>query len=298
MISRNLLAFVAVAEELHFGRAAQRLHISQPPLSQQIRQFEEEIGASLFVRTTRSVQLTPAGRLLLDRAHKLMSESEAALHAVKRHAQGDAGVVKLGFTHSSVYRVLPAILRIFREKYPEVVLELRQTTSDLLLADVKSGELDVALLRFSPSMASDELATMVVQREPVVLVMPVGHEFSQLQAVPVSALHETPWIGYEPQGARYFHELESSILASVGARPAVQHLSLLPTLLALVEAGMGTAVVPHSAVQDGTGRYEWRRLKSLPGHKPFGAVLSCVWRQDVGNPAVQHFVDELASMPT
>ncbi|GAD22365.1 LysR family transcriptional regulator [Acidovorax sp. MR-S7] len=294
MLSRNLLAFIAVAEELHFGRAAQRLHISQPPLSQQIRQFEEEVGAPLLVRTTRSVQLTPAGRLLLERAHLLVAEADAALHAVRRHALGDEGVLTLGFTHSTVYRVLPQVLQVFRQACPDVVLELRQQTSDLLVEDVRSGRLDVALLRFSASMDSAGLVSSVVSHDPMVLVLPLGHPLAAHERVPVRHLQGLPWVGYEPQGARYFHELEEKLLASAQVRPHVRHHSLLPTLLALVEAGMGAALVPLSAVQGGAGRFAWRELALPAGGAPLDAVLSCVWSADNCNPVVQRF---LACLP-
>ncbi|MHA7601753.1 LysR family transcriptional regulator [Alicycliphilus sp. T452] len=290
MLSRNLLAFIAVAEELHFGKAAQRLHISQPPLSQQIRQFEEEVGAPLLVRTTRSVQLTPAGRLMLERAHLLLAEAGAALHSVRRHAVGDEGVLTLGFTHSTVYRVLPKVLHAFRQACPDVVLELRQLTSDLLVQEVRSGRLDVAMLRFSSSMESADLMSRVITHDPMVLVLPLGHPLAAHRRVPVRLLQGLPWVGYEIQGARYFHELEEKVLAGARVRPSVQHRSLLPTLLALVEAGMGAALAPASAVQGVAGRIEWRELALPEGCAPLDAVLSCVWAADNYNPVVQRFL--------
>lgn len=293
-LSRNLLAFVAVAEELHFGRAAQRLHISQPPLSQQIRQFEEEVGAPLLVRTTRSVQLTPAGRLLLERAHQLMADGDVALHAVRRHARGDEGALTLGFTHSTVYRVLPQVLKAFREECPEVVLELRQLTSDLLVDNVRSGHLDVALLRFSASMETADVLSTVVTHDPMVLALPVGHPLAAHERVPAHCLQDLPWVGYEPQGARYFHELENRVLAAAQVQPQVRHHSLLPTLLALVEAGMGAALVPASALQGTAGRVEWRQLMLPADCAPLDATLSCVWSADNWNPVVQRFLSALA----
>ncbi|NMM81998.1 LysR family transcriptional regulator [Acidovorax sp. SRB_14] len=293
LLSRALLAFVAVAEELHFGRAAQRLHISQPPLSQQIRQFEEELGAALLVRTTRSVQLTPAGRLLLERARQLIAEAEAAQHAVQRTARGEAGHLTLGFTHSTVYRVLPDALQAYRTHYPAVALDLRQMTSDVLIDGVRSGRIDAALVRLSPTMEGPDLASRVVARDPLVLALPVGHALADMERVPVEALHGLPWVGYQADGARYFHELVESVFALARVRPEVQHLSILPTLLALVEAGMGAALVPASAVQGHAGRlvYRWLDGATPPAH----AVLSCVWRADNLNPATARFIALLPS---
>lgn len=293
MLSRNLLAFVAVAEELHFGRAAQRLHISQPPLSQQIRQFEEDVGATLFVRTTRSVHLTPAGRLLLERAHLLLADTEAALHAVRRCAVGDEGLLSLGFSHSTVYRVLPKALQLFRQGFPKVGLELRQLTSDLLAEDVRSGRLDVAILRLSASMESADLTSRVIAYESMVLVLPLGHPLAAHTRVPIHLLQGLPWVGYAPQGARYFHELEEKVLGSANVQPDVQHVSLLPTLLALVEAGMGAALAPISAMRDVTGRLEWRELALPAGCVAPTSALSCAWRTDNLNPVVPRFLSVL-----
>jgi DNA-binding transcriptional LysR family regulator len=175
-----------------------------------------------------------------------------------------------------------------------VVLELRQQTSDLLVEDVRSGRLDVALLRFSASMDSAGLVSSVVSHDPMVLVLPLGHPLAAHERVPVRHLQGLPWVGYEPQGARYFHELEEKLLASAQVRPHVRHHSLLPTLLALVEAGMGAALVPLSAVQGGAGRFAWRELALPAGGAPLDAVLSCVWSADNCNPVVQRF---LACLP-
>ncbi|MCJ0765614.1 LysR substrate-binding domain-containing protein [Variovorax terrae] len=287
LVSRALRAFVTVAEELHFGRAAERLHISQPPLSQQIRQFEDAVGAPLFVRTTRSVQLTPAGRLMLERARQLLAEAEAAVHAVQRVARGEAGSLTLGFTHSTVYQVLPQALKAYRERYPDVALDLKQLTSDLLTDGVRSGRIDVALVRLSPSMMGPELEAQVVARDPMVLALPAGHPLAALDRVPAQALQGLPFIGYAPDGARYFHELIESIFAAGRVRPEVIHTSILPTLLALVEAGMGAALAPASVVPVGEGRLVCRPLQGVG--ETAQAVLSCIWRRDNANPAVPAF---------
>lgn len=298
MLSRNLLAFVAVAEELHFGRAARRLHISQPPLSQQIRQFEQEVGATLFVRSTRSVQLTPAGRLLLERAHLLQAEAKAALQAARRYAVGDQGVLSLGFSHSTVYRVLPKTLQLFRQTLPEVELALRQATSDILADALRNGRLDIAILRLSLSMEGADLSSRVIAHEPMVLALPLGHPLAAHTRVPIRALHGLPWVGYAAQGARYFHELEERILGAANVRPDVQHLSLLPTLLALVEAGMGAALVPMSAMHTVKGRLLWRKLALPRNAAPPTSVLSCAWRTDGLNPVVPRFLAILDAAAT
>lgn len=295
LLSRSLRAFVTVAEDLHFGRAAKRLHISQPPLSQLIRQFEQELGATLFIRTTRNVQLTPAGKALLERARRLAAEADAALVAVQRVARGEAGALTLGFTHSTVYGVLPRTLGAWRARYPDLALELKQLTSDLLLDGVRSGRIDVALARVSPDLADPELRVALIAREPMLLVIPAGHEFAALDAVPVQALQGLPFLHYDPQGSRYFHDLVEGIFARAEVRPTIAHMSILPTLLALVEAGMGLALVPAAAVPKHDGPLLSRPLGGA-GETAL-ATLCCVSRRDNANPALPGFMQVLQEQP-
>lgn len=287
LLSRSLRAFVTVAEDLHFGRAARRLHISQPPLSQLIRQFEQELGATLFTRTTRNVQLTPAGKALLERARRLTAEADAALVAVQRVARGEAGSLTLGFTHSTVYGVLPRALGAWRSRYPDVTLDLKQLTSDLLLDGVRSGRIDVALARVSPDLADPDLRVALVAREPMLLVLPARHELAAADAVPVQSLHKRPFLHYAPEGSRYFHDLVEGIFAAAEVRPAIAHRSILPTLLALVEAGMGLALVPAAAVPQQGGPLVSRPLAGA-GDTAL-ATLCCVSRRDNANPALERF---------
>ena len=292
LVSRSVRAFIAVAEELHFGRAAERLHISQPPLSQQIREFEKAVGAVLLIRTTRSVQLTPAGTLMLERARQLVNDADATLKAVSRVARGESGNLTLGFTHSTVYGVLPRVLRAYRKRSPAVKLELKQLTSDLLIEGVRAGRIDVALARLPESML-DEFEAKVVAREPMVLVMPAGHLLASHKQVPVKALQGQPFIDYAQDAARYFHELVGAIFAAAGVQPQVTHSSFLPTMFALVEAGMGVALVPASAVPERAGSLVSR---PLAGSGKARAVLYSAWRRDNVNPAVTAFGAILATL--
>jgi len=292
LVSRGLQAFIAVAEELHFGRAARRLHISQPPLSQQIRQLEDEVGAALFTRTTRSVQLTPAGRLLLDHARRLAAEADAALRAVRRLARGEQGSMTLGFTHSTVYQVLPRALQAFRARLPQVDLELKQFTSGLLVEGVRTGRVDVALVRLSPSMHDPELQAEVVVRDRMMLLMPADHPLARLKAVPVDALEGMPLVAYSPQDSRYFHEVVHALFTRHALSPRIVHESFLPTMVALVEARMGLALVPAPAVPQRDGVLAARPLAGVEEGLDL-ASLHCVWRRDASNPVVPAFVEVL-----
>lgn len=243
----SLRYFVAVAEELHFGLAAQRLHMTQPPLSQRIRQLEDALGVTLFKRSTRSVGLTPAGQVLLLRARTLLQAADDAAQAVTRAGTGASGVLRLGFTSSAAYRVLPAAIAGFTRAYPEVELELREKVSLDLADDLLAHRIDVALVRPMPGHDLSGVECTRVDQEPLVLAMPKSHALSALDSVPMKNLEGVPLIGFSPVVSPYFHELLAQLFASSGVRPRASVESVLPTILALVEAGLGLAVVPDSA---------------------------------------------------
>ena len=278
--------FAMLAEELHFGRAATRLHMTQPPLSQQIREFEKSAGALLFLRTTRSVQLTPAGALMLERARQLVADADRAVHASRQLASGETGSLTLGFTHSTVYRVLPRVLAAFREHAPGITLEFKQHTSNILVDGLRAGRIDVVLARLSPAMMED-FEVSVMARDPMVVLMPAGHALARHASVTAKALEGVPFIDYSSDGARYFKELVDAILAAAKVRPQITYTSFLPTLFALVEAGMGVALVPKSAADSLNGAFVSRPL-SMP-RKVSESVLYSAWRRDSANPAVAAF---------
>ncbi len=296
LVSRALRAFAILAEELHFGRAARRLHMSQPPLSQQIRQLEVELGATLFTRTTRSVQLTSAGHLLYERAQRLMSDADLAVKATRRLARGETGQITLGFTHSAVYTVLPQALRAFRRDHPGVGLELRQLTSIQSVENVRSGRVDVALVRFSPSMKAPELESVVIARDRMLVVAPADSPLVRRKAVPVGMLRQVPFVGYSPEESRYFYEVVEGLFGRYGVDPQVVHRSFLPTLIALVEARMGVALAPAAAIPRRSNVIAARPLSGVEQGLDL-ASLHCVWRRDTSNPLVEAFVGLLLQAP-
>ncbi|MDH2238974.1 LysR family transcriptional regulator [Pigmentiphaga sp. GD03639] len=294
LLSMRLLhTFSVVAEELHFGRAAERLHMTQPPLSQQIRQLEQLIGAELFHRTTRSVSLTPAGRILHDRAKKILQDAEAAADAARRAASGSAGSVAVGFTASSIYRTLPRLVSAFRRQYPEVELRLEEMRPEPMLDALHADKLDVALLRPpEKSLADPRLAHSVIARERLVLALPADHALAHLEQVPVSNLDGLHLIGFSPDQAPYSYELCQRLFHAAQVVPHVVQASILPTMLALVEAGMGAALVPASAQATWSGALHYRPLADTQENI---TTLYAVRRQDMRNPAAEKFVD-LAAM--
>lgn len=245
--ARLLQTFVAVAEERHFGRAARRLHLSQPPVSQRIMQLEEELGVQLFIRSTRQVTLTQAGYKLYERALRLIQEAAAAEAAVRRYGSGEQGELHIGFTRTVASQLLPRLLAYYHEHKPDVKLLLHEDWSTQLMKQVLQEQLDIALLRRSTVGAHASIQFILVQREPLWLAVPKGHRFARKRKVHPRELNQEAIVGYSPSAAQYFHETLERVMAHYGTTPDIRHLSAVPTVLALVNAGMGVALIPRSA---------------------------------------------------
>jgi DNA-binding transcriptional LysR family regulator len=262
LYSRQLLAFVTVAEELHFGRAAERLHMSQPPLSQLIRRFEKEVGTSLFLRTTRSVKLTPAGQILFDCSRNLIDQGHAMLIGVRQVATGQRGILTLGFTSTAAFDALPRAISAYRKRYPNVRLLLHeQKTSSELWQELLAGRLDAALLRRQTSMNDSGFRFISVGREPLVVAMPARHRMASLAKVRLADLRDEPFIAFAERKSHYFHALIGALFDRAGFAPRIVTESVLPTMLALVEAGVGVALVPESAATVRRGKLAFRQLR-------------------------------------
>lgn len=245
--ARLLHAFIAVAEERHFGRAAKRLHLSQPPVSQRVRQLEENLGTPLFIRSTRQVSLTPAGAELYRRAIQLTQQAAAAEAAIKRLGEGAQGDLRIGFTRTVASRLLPRLLAHYREHKPDVTLHLHEDWSAQLVQLLLSEKLDLTLLRRSEANNHPDIRFILVDSEPFWLAMPKGHRLARRRKVHPSELSGETLVGYSASTALYFHEALKAILAHYGVVAHIQHTSAVPTVLALVAAGMGVTLVPKSA---------------------------------------------------
>ncbi len=287
LISRALRAFVVVAEELHFGNAAARLNISQPPLSQLIRQFEAQMGTELFVRSTRSVKLTRAGEVLLQRAHRLLAESESAVNAARRAASGDAGRLTVGFVSTAAYRVLPPALTRYRAEYPDVELVLEHALTGELAEKLMANTIDLAIFRRQPRSEEPDFIYERVHREKMILALPPGHPLTRYDRVPMSKLDGEEVVGFQREGSLYFNTIQSRLFRDHNVRPRIVYESVLPTLLAVVEGGMGVALVPESAA---TLRNTGLQYRPLSGRaNAFDVDLYCARRADNVNPTAQAF---------
>ncbi len=290
LYSRQLLAFMAVAQELHFGRAARRLHMTQPPLSQQLRLFEERVGVPLIERSTRTVRLTAAGTIMFEAMQQLLEDGEAALAAARRVAAGVAGLLRIGFTPTAAYRLIPAAVGAYRERHPEVQLSMTEADTGRLHTLLVQERLDVAILRHSEDSQDDALHREPVDSEPLVVALPMSHAWSSRRSIPIAELAGVPLIGFARQTSAYFHTLLASLFTRNGLTPNVAMESVLPTLLALVEAGIGAAVVPASVSELRPGGVKYLPLKAK---HTLRSTLYLAYRKDCVNPAVPALCEAL-----
>ena len=241
---RHLRYFRAVAEELHFGRAAERLHIAQPPLSQQIRQLERELRVTLLTRTTRSVELTPAGRAYLLRAVAILDDVDDAGEQARRISDGLEGRLVIGCVGSATYSLLPRLVRTLRETLPGVEVSVRgEMLAPAQLLALQAGEIDLALLR--PPVRQPGVATEVIRRDRLLAVLPAGHPLAAYEELSVADLRDEEFVAHAGHGRSVMSSILAAACADAGFVPNVRHeVTETSTLVTLVAAGLGVAIVP------------------------------------------------------
>ena len=279
---RHLRYFVAVAEERHFGRAAARLHIAQPPLSQQIRRFEAELGEPLLYRTTRSVELSPAGEVLLDRGREILAEVDSAIEDARRAARGEYGRLAIGFTGSCTYTMLPALAAALRRELPGVVLDLRgELLTPAQVGRLLDGTLDLGLLR--PPVRERDLCTEVLQSETLLAVLPETHPLAEAEAVPLEQLEHEPFVTYPSHFRSVVHDAVEDACAAHGFKPLAAHeVAETATLVSFVAAGLGVSLVPASVRNMTVAGAVYRPLE----HDATRVELAVAWRRDDERPVL------------
>jgi DNA-binding transcriptional LysR family regulator len=284
---RHLKYFVTVAEELHFGRAAERLGIAQPPLSQQIKALEEQIGVLLLLRTKRHVELTAAGTVFAREARKIIAEADRAIHVAQRAARGEIGQLEVGFVSGAVYGKVPSIFRLVRTRYPEISLVLKDLSTEEQVEAIQANRLDIGLIR-PPVAVSKPLTMQVIAREPLVAVLPGAHRLSRRRKISPSALAREPFIQVPRHVAPGFYDQFVSVCARAGFLPQiVQEARTTQTIVSLVAVGMGVSIVPASLRSLQRTGVVYRPLE---GPVPT-TQLAVLWRPNDQNPALHHFLE-------
>lgn len=282
----QLRCFVAAAEELHFGRAAARLNMTQPPLSRQIQLLERIIGVTLLERTSRLVRVTPAGRVFLLEARRILRLAESAALTTRRVASGEAGTLTVGFTAASGYSFLPGLVSLARARLPNIELALKEMVSGEQIEALLTGRIDIGLLR--PPIDRQEFGTFKVLNEPLLAALPLGDHRLSKPKLELSDFDGQPFIMYSPDGAGYFHQMLVKLFGEADVHPNyVQHMSQIHSILALVHAGLGASLVPAAAASLHFDDVTFRPLDMDPA---MPVELHMAWREDSDNPAVAPFL--------
>lgn len=291
----QLRCFVALEQERHFGRAARRLNMTQPPFSRHITQLERRLGVALFTRSTRAVRPTTAGLALLPQARRILALLDNFEAAAKQLTQGEAGVLTFGFTSGTSYVQLPRLVAIAARAAPAVHLELRELGTEEQMQALGSGALDLGIVRPPPTQADVELVT--IHRESLRLAVPAAHRLATARLpIKPAQLTQERFLTYSADENRYFHDVVAAAMRQAGLLPArMMQVRSVNTILALVAIGAGLAIVPDSAEQIGPSGVVLRRLDSA-----FAATIDhCLaWRGDNMNPSLKRliplFLDEIA----
>lgn len=286
MEQRHLRYFLAVAEDLNFTSAAARLHIAQPSLSKQIRLLEEELQVELLRRTNRRVELTPAGEYLVVQAREIIERAEHLGEAVRRVARGQSGRLRIGYTQSAVYDVLPALLMRFRQRHPDVEVVLSQPSlTPAQERALEGGQVDAAILR--PPLRSATLSMLVLRREVFLVALPERHPLARRSRVALTDLAQQEFVSLPVRDSVL--AVQTLVLCEhAGFRPRIQQeAGELDTVIRLVAAGFGVALVPSAIVKAAVPGVAYRPLR-----RRSPTLDTCLaWRVDDETPTVRALVE-------
>jgi DNA-binding transcriptional LysR family regulator len=281
---RHLRYFVAVAEQRHFGRAAERLGIAQPPLSKQLQDLEAELGYPLFDRSRRPVELTAAGEMLLGHARGLFEGLELAVSETRRAGAGHSGHLSIGYPQSLAYSGLTRILRAFRERSPEVAIEVRELSPGAQVEALKRGDLDVGFVR--APLNEPQLASENIRNEKLVLALPADHRLAIRERVALGAVAKEPFVFFPRARGPGFFDFLMSFCRDSGFTPQIVQQAPQIDVLALVAAGFGLSILPDSVRELRRADIVLRPIIGSPTTE-----LRLVWRSGEPAPALARFIE-------
>lgn len=294
MDHRQLRHFVALAETLNFHRAAERLHIAQPPLSASIRRLEAHVGVALFERDRRGTALTAAGEAALEHARRALFHSEQFATAARAAARGEAGSLRVGFVGSATYALMPRVMPGFRSRFPGVQLQLSESTTALIVQMVERGDADVGLVRF-PIGRVCKARILPVERDRFVVAIPVRHPLARRRRLALSELAEESFVMYSPIAVPGLHSAALLACQQAGFVPLVQQEAVqVQTVVSLVESGMGIALVPSVAARHVTRNVLFKPLVGGGAIAEIGLAL--VMPRELATSAALRFQQYLLEM--
>lgn len=282
----QLRCFVTLAEELHFGRAAARLFMTQPPLSRQIQLLEHALAVRLFERTSRSVRLTAAGEVFYRDATSILRHAEQAAALASRIDKGEAGRVTIGFTAVASYDLVPRIVHAAQQALPHIDIVLKEMVSKEQLEGIESGAIDIGFVR--PLATDSAIEQRLLMRDPLVLALPARHRLARRKSIGPDDLQDEAFIMYSPHDGKYFYDLIAGMFSLSGVRiRSAQQIGQTHTILGLVRGGVGLAVVPATAMTLPFPDVVFRPVWQSNIH----AELHLAWRAQSNNPAVATMTD-------
>ena len=285
---RHIRYFVAIAEELHFGKAAKRLNISQPPLSQQIQKLENELGTMLFRRTKRDVTLTKSGEILLKESYRLLEQANRIKRLAKRAEAGEIGEVSIGSISSACFEVLPAMLDILREKHPNVGFTVHEfDTADALPALI-NGTLDLGLVRLNT--VKSPLEIIPIKEDNLVLAMPTGHPLSEHSKININDIKNETFTMFSREVSPAFFDYIMGALNHVGFSPElIYKTNSIQTQIAFVASGLGVALVPSTTKRQHIPGIEYRELDT-----PIPLIdISLVWNPQIASKLIHNILETM-----
>ncbi|ARK32438.1 acetoin biosynthesis transcriptional regulator AlsR [Halalkalibacter krulwichiae] len=284
---RHLKYFVTVAEELHFGRAAIRLNMAQPPLSLQIRQLEEEIGVQLFHRTKRKVELTKEGQYFLEKTYRLLADLDENIETIQKMKRGEVGEIVIGFIATAAYDLVPTIIKLYLNEYPGIKVTLKQITSAEQIIALQNGSIDVGVL--SEPAESDQISFQIIREEEMVIALPKEHPLvRQTDAIQLSDLASEPFIITSRQANQGHFDSVINCCFQAGFSPnIIQETAEMSTVISLVAAGIGIALVPSSMKMLLQNEVVYRNVEN----NKFQSVTALAWKQDSPSEIVHTFIE-------
>ena len=283
---RHYKYFLAVAEELHFKKAADKLFISQPGLSKQIKEMEEALGFKLFERNNRNVVLTAAGKYLKEEITLLLNDNKRILRHAQHIATGNEGEIHLGYVGSAMQTIIPKLLIRFRKKYPSIHFSLQEMDNNRQINDLLGNKIDIGFVRLNE--VPKALSLRPVFDETFSLVLPKNHALNSRNFTSLNQLKAEQFIFFEKAYSPSYHEKVISMFEDCGFSPTISHTSVhATTIYRLVENSFGVAIVPSSLKLGYNMNIKFIELKNVPQR----AVLSLAWNKENRNPMLRHFLD-------